>query len=47
MATKRGVEAPDHASETYSWGERFASLKSVWHVVLLIVWVLGSIYMVG
>src|SRR5690606_4451239 len=26
------------------WSERLASLKDVWHVVLLIGWVLGSIY---
>jgi C4-dicarboxylate transporter DctM subunit len=40
----RPEEAPDHANETYSWREHLASLKDVWHVILLIVWVLGSIY---
>lgn len=39
----RPEEAPD-VGLTYSWGERFRSLKDVWHVVLLIAWVLGSIY---
>jgi C4-dicarboxylate transporter DctM subunit len=40
----RPEEAPDHAAETFSWRERLASLKDVWHVILLIAWVLGSIY---
>jgi C4-dicarboxylate transporter, DctM subunit len=40
----RPEEAPDRAAETYSWRERLASLKDVWHVILLITWVLGSIY---
>ena len=39
----RPEEAPD-AGLRYTWGERFSSLKGVWHVVLLIAWVLGSIY---
>ncbi|HEX6142822.1 MAG TPA: TRAP transporter large permease subunit [Geminicoccaceae bacterium] len=39
----RPEEAPD-AGLRYTWGERFSSLKGVWHVILLIAWVLGSIY---
>lgn len=43
-ARLRPEEAPDAGLETYSWRERLESLKDVWHVVLLILWVLGSIY---
>lgn len=40
----RPHEAPDTAELTYSWRERLDSLKGIWHVALLILLVLGSIY---
>jgi len=40
----RPDEAPDVAETSYTWGERFSSLKDIWHAGLLIVLVLGSIY---
>lgn len=43
-ARLRPHEAPDLAGETYSWGERLASLKNIWHAVILVILVVGSIY---
>lgn len=37
------TEAP-MTEERFSWRERFASLASIWHAMLLVVLVLGSIY---
>ncbi|MGB3222274.1 MAG: TRAP transporter large permease subunit [Desulforhopalus sp.] len=36
-------EAPS-TKEHFTWGERFASLGRIWHALLLIILVLGSIY---
>lgn len=40
----RPAEAPSGNDQVYSWKERLSSLKNIWHAVLLIVVVLGSIY---
>jgi C4-dicarboxylate transporter DctM subunit len=42
-ATLRPEEAP-RVEEAVSWRDRFASLSQVWHALLLMVIVLGSIY---
>ena len=40
----RPYEAPSSKDMVFTWRERFASLKNIWHALLLIVVVLGSIY---
>ena len=40
----RPDEAPGQDDSKYSWADRFASLKRIWHAALLIALVLGSIY---
>lgn len=40
----RPEEAPDRGELKYSWKDRFSSLGRIWHAVLLIILVLGSIY---
>jgi C4-dicarboxylate transporter DctM subunit len=42
--TLRPEEAPSARDMKYTWGERFAALRKIWHAVLLIILVLGSIY---
>lgn len=41
--TLRPHEAPS-TRDKYTWADRLASLKKIWHAVLLIILVLGSIY---
>ncbi len=43
-ALLRPHEAPVEAGVVYSWRERLASLGGIWHVALLVLLVLGSIY---
>ena len=40
----RPHEAPSADDMQFTWRERFSSLKNIWHAVLLILLVLGSIY---
>jgi C4-dicarboxylate transporter DctM subunit len=43
-ALLRPEEAPRTQEAACTWGERFSSLKNIWHAALLIILVLGSIY---